>query len=169
MCGGCHFRDSEHRIAAKGGFIRHHEQYDEIISAGHADLKCIECHDPHVGIQSPDYSRTLMISKCGACHQGVAQAVCPTADCINCHLPEATKSAVASTVHDGDVKTHIFKINTAPVSKDSMWYDDGGLAHGAVTLDFACYQCHTDPNGSGGGGSVKTIAELSAEAIGFHD
>ena len=38
-----------------------------------------------------------------------------------------------------------------------------------VTLDFVCYQCHTDENGVGGNNSMKTMAELSAKAVGIHN
>jgi hypothetical protein len=39
-----------------------------------------------------------------------------------------------------------------------------------VTLDFTCYQCHTDPvTLTGGGQSQKTLAELSAKATGIHN
>jgi len=37
-CGTCHYRNADHSIAASGGFIKHHEQYDEMISGPHAKL-----------------------------------------------------------------------------------------------------------------------------------
>ncbi len=30
-CGSCHYRNEDHTIASSGGFIKHHEQYDEMI------------------------------------------------------------------------------------------------------------------------------------------
>ncbi len=43
-----------------------------------------------------------------------------------------------------------------------------GDGWGAVTLDFACYGCHNDSDGVGGGGSIKTLAELAARAATIH-
>ena len=38
-----------------------------------------------------------------------------------------------------------------------------------VTLDFACYQCHTDPiTLEGGGFSQKSLGDLSVKATGIH-
>jgi len=55
----------------------------------------------------------------------------------------------------------------------AMFFTDAGTGktrtNAFVTLDFACYQCHTDPvSGEGGGMSQKTLAELSAKAMGIH-
>jgi len=168
LCGECHTRNSENLIAASGGYIQHHEQYDEMRSAGHVVLECVECHDPHLGLSSPEYSRDAMLTQCKACHSTIQTTNHPYSDCITCHLPEATKSAVASNIYDGDVKAHIFKINTEAVSKDNMFYNNGALAYGAATLDFVCYQCHKDGNGIGGSGSTKTLQELSDMAVGIH-
>ncbi len=68
-------------------------------------------------------------------------------------MAPATKSAVGKVVGNGrrgDVKTHIFGINTSAVNYTQMFTPDGskvkldanGLA--AVTLDFACLRCHTN-------------------------
>ena len=73
-------------------------------------------------------------------------------DCEDCHMPGASKSAVAFNPLKGDVKTHIFAINTDPVTaEEGMFFEDtdGALvSRGAVTLDFVCLQCHngTDAN-----------------------
>jgi hypothetical protein len=69
--------------------------------------------------------------------------------CESCHMAKATKSAVGMAAGNGwvgDVSTHIWQINTAPVTRDSMF--DGGLVKldtnglAAVTLDFVCLPCH---------------------------
>ncbi len=54
-----------------------------------------------------------------------------------------------------------------------MFFTDAGtgktLTNAFVTLDFVCYQCHTDSvSGEDGGGSTKTLAELSVRATGIH-
>ncbi|MFQ5808700.1 MAG: hypothetical protein ACE5JM_03685 [Armatimonadota bacterium] len=175
-CGECHFRDSQHRIEASGGFIRHHEQYDEMIAdgntvPGHQDQECVDCHHPHRGSRyAGDFG---LVRTCESCHPSEAASLdhSPGPECKDCHMPRATKSAVKVHDHEGDVRTHIFEINTAAVDKSAMWYVDGTktFSHGFVTLDFACYGCHDDQSGVGGGNSQKTLAELSAAAIGIHN
>lgn len=175
-CGSCHFRDSQHRIAAKvsngKGFIEHHEQYDELISAKHAALKCVDCHNPH---RSTINKQGGVTRTCESCH--AAQAAKkkhgsfiggPT--CVDCHMPKATKSATNTNVYQADLHTHIFKIKTDAVDQSDMWYTEGTgtFAQGHVTLDFACYGCHKDVNGVGGSASVKTLGELSMKARGMH-
>ncbi|MCP5048852.1 MAG: hypothetical protein GY940_16895 [bacterium] len=82
MCGRCHTRDSQNRIAAKGGLIKHHEQYDELLGlnpdnpgAGGigkhlaAGIGCNVCHDPHT---STVYQQRTgirgVIRDCEECH-----------------------------------------------------------------------------------------------------
>ncbi len=164
-CGDCHQRGgTTNIIPAKGGFIRHHEQLNEMRASKHgdgqgADLTCASCHDAHVPLRYPDAAGQGMSgikANCQTCHpnkevkiNGVAKNI----DCVDCHMPMAGKSAIGKQVGNGwrgDVKTHIWAINTDPVSRDSMFTTDGkyvrldenGLA--AVTLDFACLNCHQD-------------------------
>ena len=33
-----------------GGFIQHHEQYEELFQSKHAVIDCVQCHDPHTGV-----------------------------------------------------------------------------------------------------------------------
>ncbi len=178
LCGNCHYRDSQNRIEYKGGFIRHHEQYDEMLHSPHyAALTCNTCHDPHASTVYDDQALGMGVRmECETCHPTQAANFNHDAGatCIDCHMPEASKSAVASTIYNGDIKTHIFSINTNPVTmEDMVYYDDASGKYfvqtdengqAAVTLDYACYGCHNDPNGVGGGGSIKTIQELAAFA-----
>ena len=87
----------------------------------------------------------------------------------------ATKSAQADPDNPnfvGDVQTHIFTINSGEFDKTYFFSADGLTVETAmegVTLDFACYQCHQDPvTMTGGDNSSKTLAELSAKAMGIH-
>ena len=166
-CGSCHYRNEDHTIAASGGFIKHHEQYDEMISAKHQELTCVACHDPHVSVKHGQTGG--IIKDCTECHEDLKNPTHNGADCNTCHLPFATKSAVATNKYVGDVMTHIFKIN--PEADGEMFNEDGTLANGetGVTLDFVCYQCHRDPSGVGGDNSYKTLEQLSAKATGYHD
>jgi hypothetical protein len=152
LCGRCHIRGSADTIPARGGFIRHHEQYNEHLASPHRELKCVDCHNPH---KKAEFS---IVSSCGNCHEDVAASYSGTTmdvrgvGCEDCHMPKASKSAVAFGPYQGDVETHLFRINVA--RNGQMFTDDGNFVllddqgQGAVTLDFACRQCHTD-EGSG--------------------
>ena len=45
-CGSCHIRGDADTIPASGGFIRHHEQYNEHLAGPHASFDCTACHNP---------------------------------------------------------------------------------------------------------------------------
>lgn len=184
LCGTCHQRGGANAtIPASGGFIRHHEQYNEFANSEHFGVVgCNDCHDPHLGTR---YDMGGFIESCVSCHPAQAATnahVVPIADgndtdsaCITCHMSQATKSAVADATNPnfvGDVKTHIFTINPGEFNKDYFFSADGLTVETpmeGVTLDFACYQCHTDPvTTTGGGMSQKTLAELSTKATGIH-
>ena len=173
LCGSCHFRDTNHNILASGGFIRHHEQYDELISAKHATRACIDCHEPHIGVKHGNAAAGGMQASCEDCHASKTtnSHVAPV-DCETCHMSRASKNARSVNTHQGDLQTHIFKINPAAVDKSAMFFVDPGSGsthtNGFVTLDFACYSCHNDGS-VGGTGSTRTLAELSARATGIHN
>lgn len=179
-CGKCHYRNEDHTIAASGGFIKHHEQYDEMISAGHADVSCNDCHNPHVTVKDPQAEvdqQPGIMKVCTECHGSGGSATEITnnathhgiATCITCHMPYATMSGASRNKYRGDVKTHIFKIN--PAADGEMFSEDGSLANGSsgVTLSYVCYQCHKDAEGIGGDKSKKTLEQLSAKANGYHN
>jgi predicted CXXCH cytochrome family protein len=137
-CGKCHYRNEDHTIAASGGFIKHHEQYDEMIAADHANIEggCVACHDPHVSVKHGQMGGIKEEGMCLNCHEGIKNPTHNGADCVTCHLPFATKSAVATNKYVGDVMTHIFKIN--PNEDGEMFNEDGTLANGdtGLTLGF---------------------------------
>ncbi len=183
FCGTCHNRGGVNAdIPVSGEFIRHHEQYNEYANSAHSTTGitgCNDCHDPHLGTR---YDNGGFILSCEGCHTDEAATfnhfeVFPAGDakCITCHMPQATKSAVAdpdNPIFVGDVKTHIFTINPGEFNKEYFFNADSTLVATAaegVTLDFVCYQCHQDPvTGTGGTASPKTLAELSARATGIH-
>ncbi len=163
FCGRCHNRydgnvmppADENYIPAKGGYIRHHEQYNEHLAGPHASFDCTSCHNPH---KRGEFS-IKEDAECGAvCHSSIAASYAETSmydyevSCEDCHMPFATKSAKAlgppvngNETH-GDVMTHIFYIDTDPMgdmfSEDGKFvnlYDDGKAA---VTMNFACQRCH---------------------------
>jgi len=163
-------------IQASGGFIGNYAQYNELLASPHDALSCSDCHDPHIGVFYGNAAAGGIVATCGSCHPDQAAtnkhlnaAGRPT--CVDCHMPRASLSARSVHVFEGDVRTHLFAINVSPnLTKDDMFNQDGSLATANwVTLDFACYSCHTDPNsGAGGGFSEKTMTALSSKANGIH-
>jgi hypothetical protein len=164
LCGSCHVRGDINTIPASGGYIKHHEQYNEMLSAGHSGRKCVTCHDPHVAVGQPGG----IISSCTDCH-GTYDTGFHGGDatCVDCHMPKVSKNAVAESQYVGDLRTHIFKVNTS--ATDEMFTPDGSFVSSTgVTLSFVCYQCHEDSVGGGGSEPMMSLEDLSAEAQGYH-
>jgi len=165
-CGRCHTRDPNNRILASGGFIRHHEQFDEQLNGPHAAMDCAICHDPH---ESTRYTPERgLIRQCEDCHvETVSGFSMAHLKCEDCHMPRASKSGIKYGPLEGDVSTHIMAINTDPVTADQGMFftdTDGSLiSRGAVTLDFACQWCH-----NGVDASVRTLEELADVADDIH-
>lgn len=150
LCGDCHNRGGKNeRIMAKGGFIQHHEQYNELQASSMRVLSCVTCHDPHTGVLYNDLEGANALKlACEDCHKdarkaiqaGPLAAVKGNAPCVDCHMPRATKSAVAAGKYVGDIRTHLFKINSDPSAQ--QFSADGSLANPYLTLEFACLGCH---------------------------
>lgn len=146
LCGGCHIRGDKNKIPAKGGFIKHHEQFNELLTGPHTeenDISCVSCHNPHKMARL----KTGIIATCGSCHEDEEASFAKNGhgqvgiQCRECHMPRASKSAVKVSSTQGDIRTHIFKISTDADAK--MFSEDGKFAVGGyVTLDFACLNCH---------------------------
>ena len=142
LCGSCHIRGEADTIPASNGYIRHHEQYNEFLASPHNAFDCVTCHDPH---KKSEFS---IKTECSTCHSSIATEFTGSSmegmgvTCSDCHMPMATKSAQPLGPYKGDVKTHIFRINTDPAG--SMFTEDGAFANDAVTLDWACLACHQD-------------------------
>ncbi len=162
-CGSCHFRGDIATIPASGGFIRHHEQYNEQLASPHQNFRCVTCHNPH---KRAEFS---IVRTCSDCHPSQAASYAMTSmgavgvTCEDCHMPYASKSAQALGPYKGDVRTHLFSINSA--KNGEMFTEGGGFVlldaegQGAVTLDFACMDCH--PN--------RNMNWLAKNAKDFHD
>ena len=173
MCGACHTRgDDDTKIQSGGGFIKHHEQYPELLNSPHKELNCVSCHDPHKGTHLGQTNPTQgagIIKTCEQCHSeqntGFMGSVMQKAGvmCIDCHMPMVTKSAgVTAAPYKADTKTHLFKINTDPAAE--MFNTEGNLANGYLTLGFACLGCHTDEDAEWAGMNVENIHELADHA-----
>ena len=151
LCGECHVRDNVSRIAASGGFIQNHAQYNEIHATKKINFACVDCHDPHVSLHKQNPSRANAIkARCETCHFEEAEAFAAselphyglgTIDCAECHMAYAVKSAEGQLAsHRGDVRSHLFRINTNPAA--TMFTSDGKYANGYLTLDYVCLRCH---------------------------
>ncbi len=153
LCGLCHIRGPSDLPPASGKFIKHHEQYQELKnSGGMASLRCVTCHDPHEGVHkgatNPEEGAGIK-KKCEDCHSDVAEKFQGSlmqkegVRCIDCHMPKATKSAVATGDYVGDVRTHLFRIDTSEDAEFIITAEDGKeYARGYITLEYACLQCH---------------------------
>ena len=216
-CGECHTRDGERdypaytsgfdnallaaevadtrpnemggRIAAKGGFIRHHEQYDEILGIDPDSLlttrsnsflaahgNCMNCHNPHgsavkddhplyTGIAGVDHGNT----GCTTCHADYSPDMrdggMQNLECVDCHMPKLGKSAVAfppvaeGAPSLGDVSSHIFSIDV--LATTPQFTEDGGFAYPALTNAYACETCHN--------ASLFPLPDTFYETFTFHN
>ncbi len=148
-CGKCHNRGGYNTtIPASGGFTKHHEQGNEHLNSPHKDLNCVTCHDPHV--TAVYQGAPGMRAECESCHAGAAEswAASPIkeamgdVECIDCHMPKSAKSALAFGEYEGDIRSHLIKIN--PSADAEPFSADGTTTNPYVTTEFACLNCHGD-------------------------
>jgi hypothetical protein len=172
-CGACHRRGDIESVNASGGFIRHHEQYEELFQGKHVALDCVICHDPHEGViqlrkaQADDPAVPTTRTECENCHWREAKFqkndthVSLGLDCIECHMPFMVKSAVGDAEKfTGDIRVHLMAIDPDQIEQ---FNEDGSEALSQIGLNFACRHCH-----GAGKGSEKTDEELTAGANGYH-
>lgn len=219
-CGECHTRDGERdyptyvsafenalatagapdprpfdmggRIAASGGLIRHHEQYDEVLGIDPDTLdtvrsgafmsthgNCTTCHNPHgssVNVDNPLYTGMPGVDKsndsCLRCHGDYDPALrgpgMQSLACIDCHMPKLAKSATAvAAVADkpaiGDVTSHIFAINLSTTA--DQFTADGSYAYPAIDENWACRTCHNSAPGS----VIFPIPDTAIDTYVFHN
>lgn len=168
-CGECHRRDDVTAVDAKGGFIEHHEQYEELFQGKHIALDCVVCHDPHTGVvQLRMEDKPTVRTECANCHfkeaqvQNNARHVALEIRCISCHMPRLVKSAWGDAARfTGDIRTHMMAIDPTQVGQFS---EDGKTAKSQIALDFACKSCHVP-------GSVWALPDetLIEVATGYHN
>ena len=169
QCGECHYRGAPEEVDASGGFIKHHEQYEELFQSKHITLECVLCHDPHAGVVQLRKAevQTTRVS-CENCHFQEAKYQASNAmkallDCIDCHMPRVTKSAVGNAAKfTGDIRTHLMAIDATQVDQ---FTEDGKFALSQLGLNFACKSCHV----TGGTASVYSDQDLIREAYNYHE
>jgi cytochrome c5 len=168
LCGQCHIRGNPALIDASGGFVRHHEQYEELFNTKHFATSCITCHDPHASAVFADDEinpNQGIRQECDTCHwQQVFQNNRRHlgVDCTDCHMPPMGKSAVGNLeTFTGDIRSHQFSINPDPDA--SQFNDDGSLSSPYITLNYACKQCH-----NGERAADRDLETLSEMADGYH-
>jgi hypothetical protein len=188
-CGRCHAGgDNLDVIAATDGFLASNTQYAQLLaSGGHSGFNCTVCHNPHASI-TYDRDRGLR-NDCTVCHGEANMAFhggavfelgdyVEAVNCESCHMPPAalsTSSAPAALVGPdariGDVRAHLFRINTQDADASAMFTANGtavrkdGGGRAAVTVDFVCLRCHKEA----GNTFPLTLAGARLIADGMHE
>ncbi len=171
-CGNCHIRSDPYEIDTSSGYIKHHEQFEEILAGKHQALECTGCHDPHQPVRFSEEYMALdgtnddphpgfdndpgIRRECETCHfDKVATYATWAANypgmggitCVQCHMPRATKSAVKPGKFSGDTRTHLFSVHTGvdPVANGGAESTTASNpAKPYLTLDWTCGGCHFD-------------------------
>jgi predicted CXXCH cytochrome family protein len=164
LCQGCHEYVPTASLDVNNGFIQHSDQLGDLSQSKHLILDCLNCHDPHSGVvqlQQEDIQTTQLL--CQDCHYKEAQFqnnprhTAVNIGCTDCHMPRLIQAGSANPQSfTGDMRTHVVAIDPLNISQ---FNEDGSLASGQISLDFACRRCH---------GMTKTNEELLANASGYH-
>jgi predicted CXXCH cytochrome family protein len=164
LCRECHKYVPTAMLDVKNGFIQHIDQFGDLSQSKHMVLDCLTCHDPHSGVvqlQMAGLQTTKLL--CQDCHWQEAQFqnnpahVARNIGCTDCHMPNLIQSGSANPqAFTGDMATHVMAIDPRKVNQ---FNEDGSLATGQISLDYACRHCH---------GTLLSGAELQAIANGYH-
>jgi len=150
MCGTCHNRGYNNQIDVSGGFIRHHEQWDEFTTTDMYDmgLTCKTCHNPH---KRAIWDGDGITKQCGDCHAKEVTTLNHSdgANCIDCHMPYAAKSGTTrgQSGYKGDIRSHLFLItvnNESMFTEDGKWVKDDDAREASLSPAFSCLGCHND-------------------------
>jgi predicted CXXCH cytochrome family protein len=165
LCRECHTYVPTASLDIKNGFIQHSDQFGDLSQSKHQILDCLTCHDPHSGVvqmrlEGQQTTRLL----CQDCHYMEAQFqnnpshTALNIGCTDCHMSRLIQSgAVNAKGFTGDIRTHVVAIDPRTISQ---FTEDGSLATGQISLDYACRRCH---------GSTKSDEELLTAASGYHE
>ncbi len=183
-CYFCHARDQNELVQwqprtvndVPTGFIRHREPGDMMLTSKHmtnVNMDCASCHEPH---KSVVFDQGGIHTTCEDCHTGKeidirdsAGDVIATksASCVDCHMPYASRSATQYSPFEADVRGHLWRIITEPITMfenldtiGNNFYihiDDDGYS--GLTLDYSCMNCHID----------KDVDWAAQYAVNIHD
>jgi len=153
LCGTCHSRSEEEKtILAGDDFILHYQQYSELLNSPHNWFGCNACHDSHVGRARGLHLRRGSVEICTDCHLAQTEDYKGSSMqkagvmCQDCHMGKATLSARQNGPYEGDVSTHVFRIN--PNDSYDMFdrnrKGEAVAARKALSLEYACFRCHSD-------------------------
>ncbi|MCK5794775.1 MAG: hypothetical protein KAH12_08705, partial [Anaerolineales bacterium] len=172
LCGTCHNRGYENTIDSKGGFIKHHEQWDEFVITKHGKggLTCTTCHNPHERVI---WDGDGITKTCKSCHadQAAHTKHGASANCVDCHMPYAAKSGttIGESGYRGDVRSHLMTIIP---DTENMFTEDGSAVRNdasrsaALSPAYSCLGCHNDdPNDNI---PDKTLEQAAAGAANMH-
>ncbi len=167
-CGACHYRGVEGVVEASGGFVKHHEQYEEITTAPHAGMDCVTCHNPH---QSAVYADAEfnpnqgLRSTCTNCHfdqESWVEHDDANVSCTDCHMPPMTASGARNIdLFWADISTHLYQINVDPEA--AQFNDETGGVMPYITVEYACKRCHIDNE------DFQDVEDIADLAEGYHD
>ena len=183
-CARCHTAgDDPNVIVAANWYINPNTQYAELLaSGGHSTFNCTVCHDPHASTAyEPGQG---VINQCITCHATQNMAFhagkvfvrgdyVESLTCQSCHMTYAGQSNSAATTaivgstgaRMGDVRSHIFRVDTQNSFFTQMFSPDGTFVvkdaqgRAAVTPDFVCMRCHN------GVGNVFELTATGANQI----
>lgn len=165
-CRDCHMSGE---IVVADGFIQHttHE-YGDLFPGKHRLIDCVDCHDPHVLVVSPNEAHEPALrATCQGCHFRQAQVekvhIRIRVACDTCHMPQLIQNAIgAPASFMADVQTHQVVINAEQIGQ----FTEDGQIMPQIGLDYACRQCHNSELGIGP--SLPDDALLAA-AQGYHE
>lgn len=182
------------RIAASGGFIRHHEQYDEILGIDPDTLdtvrseaflgshgNCMNCHNPHgssVNVSNTAYTGMPGVDPtndgCLVCHgdyDPMARAGLGMQDllCSDCHMPDLAKSAIVAIAAEADRPAQgDVRSHIFSIALDStqpQFTADGKFAYPAIDENWACRTCHNNSDT----GEIFAVPDGFIDTYVFHD
>lgn len=158
-CAACHVRDNTGVIEADAGLLLQNQQTEELKAGAKSFFTCDSCHNAHASSRYDEQAQgTAIIKQCTSCHSDKTIGLgMQSLKCIDCHMPYAVQSgahitftdAAGNTTAQGDMRSHLFKVNAAAQSPAEMFAADGkslavdssGKSPG-LTLDLVCLGCH---------------------------
>ncbi|MFH1811422.1 MAG: multiheme c-type cytochrome [Pseudomonadota bacterium] len=183
LCGECHTYGTLGQVAATvDGFVEHTAQFNELYTSKKFVMRCIDCHDPHQSAHFADNTHNPNRSvnrSCEVCHfeqkarqndlAGTGTSLMASmVTCVDCHMPYLVKSAEANaTPYKADMRSHLFAINTDVAAPQLA--SGGSLVNPYLTLTTVCRSCHKLNPTDTQPWSVKSDAELTQSAAGYHD